>query len=238
MDDIGSDLENAFRSSDGLETVSGQSYHDNDYLSTTPSRLSAKAIPVGGVSLPQWSDYVELSDSEEHASFASEELSTLEDEDMRTSYREKVWWEEADPEDRSLSDDQLITVLRNSIYCGNPHLATLTDETVIAFHKAVVLKRVGNQGSLEVPVIHHGSFFLRNGGQTIVAAIAATHPEKIDGLVNLDVAICLGDERNHVSPTYIPGLEGECVCDVKNLWYYYDSKMCFSNDFAEVWMSE
>jgi hypothetical protein len=111
----------------------------------------------------------------------------------------------------------------------------LTDETVIAFHKAVVLKRVGNQGSLEAPVIHYGSFFLRNGGQTIVAAIAATHPEKIDCLVNLDVAICLGDEGNHVSPAYIPGLEGDCGCDVKNFWYYYDTKMCFSNDFAEVW---
>jgi hypothetical protein len=192
----------------------------------------------GGVPLPQMSDYLELSDSEEHASFASEELSALEDEDMRASYREKVWWEEADPEDRSLSDDQLITVLRNSIYSENLHLATLTDETVIAFHKAVVLKRAGNQGSLEAPVTHYGSFFLRNGGQTIVAAIAATYPEMIDKLVDLDVAICLGDERNHVSRAYTPVMGGEYDCDVKNLWYYRDAKMCFSNDFAEVWMPE
>jgi hypothetical protein len=187
---------------------------------------------------PQQSGNLDLFHNEtEQQSFAAEELLRLDEEEMLSSYREEIWWDEADPEDLSQSDDRLLTILRRSTYHQNSHLRSLRDADLLAFHKAVVTERLYIDPRCPWLEGAAGSFFLRHGGHTIISAISS-HPTKVDCLVKLDVAISRGEIRKHVFHMCLPGEEEEEEQEMDCMWYHYGGEMCFSEDLKEVYLCQ
>jgi hypothetical protein len=233
--DLDSDAEWRKRPSHGMKTLPGNSHIHDHCLYSMPSPADSADTAPDAAPSPQWSDVLDVSDIQEsHSSFASEELSIIDDTDTLDSHLKKAWWEDAHPEDLSLSDDRLVFLLRKSTYRENPHIAGMQDRVLLAFHKSVVIEKAHFlfESETDTP---SGSWFLRNGGPTIIKAISS-HPEKIRCLVDMDVAVSRGEFGDHLSAGCV-GARGEGDGE-ENIWVHSNEEICFSNDFKEAWVCE